>query len=328
MRKNNRTRSGLTSDTESPTNPWDTYWKGTRQSSTYKEGETESHVLTRQWREGFEGLEYQAVRMLDIASGYGIVAQMATSAFGDRPHEITCIDISEAALDAIKGKIPSVKTQACDASKLPFEDSSFNLITSQFGIEYAGEKAFLEACRVLEPEGTLMVIAHLAGGGIHKECEANYAAIKQFRESQFIDRSLDLLETKMKRGSPQEDIDLAFECAKPSIKTTADLIKKYGRGIAGGTLDKIFTDVARISRNSQNYDPKEVLGWLDLMRIELEAYSGRMESMCRAAIDDCQAAKLESALSGSGIQLKRFVKLPFADSGENCAWLILGKKVA
>ncbi|MBN8430629.1 methyltransferase domain-containing protein [Microbulbifer salipaludis] len=327
MKKPIQTDSSVSPDTTPSANPWETYWKGTRQCSTYKEGETDSHILTREWKQCFNELAYPTVRMLDIASGYGIVARMATTAFFSRPHEITCVDISESALRAIADKLPSVTTRVCDASRLPFEDCSFNLITSQFGIEYAGEEAFSEAYRVLEPNGTFMVIAHLDGGGIHKECEANYAALEQFRETLFISRSIHLLETKMKRESTQAEIDVALEKAKPAIKATAELIKKYGRNVAGGTLDKIFNDVARISRNAQNFAPEEVFKWLKLMEVEMQAYSQRMKSMCTAAIDDHVADKIKSTAKSKGIIVNKFEKLPFSKGGKNCAWLIHGTKV-
>lgn len=50
-----------------------------------------------------------------------------------------------------------------DAHALPFGDGSFDLVVSQFGLEYCGPAAWAEAVRVLAPGGRLLMVCHHAG---------------------------------------------------------------------------------------------------------------------------------------------------------------------
>lgn len=305
---------------------WDTYWKGTELSSTYEEGETSNHILTETWKKVLSTVEPKAIKMLDIASGRGIVASLAADTFPKIRKSITCIDISEVALKQLKKKLPGVQTRVCRADQLPFEDSSFDLVTSQFGIEYAGLKAFGEACRVMRPNGQLAAVTHFRNGGIFEECEANYRATQQFLNSKFIPLAYNMLKEKMAypTTAPAEIGQRLIENMKPAITQAVAIINHYGRNIAGGTIDRIFTDIARISRNSRNYDRDEVLNWLLSMEQEMEAYSMRMESMCSSSLSRNDINQIEGLFNSYSVKLLNAEPIIFSDSGPNCAWLIHG----
>ncbi|MEW5250189.1 class I SAM-dependent methyltransferase [Microbulbifer discodermiae] len=307
-------------------NAWDTYWEGTKQASTYKGGETESHILMQKWNVIFTSIANQHTHMLDIASGYGILASLAYKSLEPRNTSITCVDISKSALEAIEKKVPHVNTKVCDAAQLPFDDASFTLITSQFGIEYAGLNAFREAGRVLQPGGLIAFVSHLTDGGIHKECNANRAAVEDFIGTDFLNLTHNLLETKMTPGFSQLDIKTRMECLKPAIEATVDIVKKYGRNVAGGSIDKVFMDAAKISRSSENFDKAEVLSWLRKMESELIAYSERMRSMCEASLDQTDIQHIKNILLENNIHVNTVEKLPFVEGGENCAWLITAQR--
>ena len=95
-------------------------------------------------------------RLLDIASGGGSVLRvlrersMATALTG-----IDAADVGPAAaLVGVKGGV--------DAHSLPFAEASFDVVTSQFGIEYCQARAWTEAVRVLRPGGQVQFICHHA----------------------------------------------------------------------------------------------------------------------------------------------------------------------
>ncbi|MBC5816525.1 MAG: class I SAM-dependent methyltransferase [Candidatus Eremiobacteraeota bacterium] len=102
-------------------------------------------------------------RMLDVASGPGTVARMATELVGPFGH-VTAEDISEE-MDAVKlsmpGKrnTPPVEYDATDSQKLPFEDFEFDLVICQQGLQFFPDKqaALAEMHRVLKPAGRLAV---------------------------------------------------------------------------------------------------------------------------------------------------------------------------
>ncbi len=66
----------------------------------------------------------------------------------------------------MRQRIPGVTTMACPADDLPYADGPFNAVCSQFGVEYAGTKAFEEAAHVLAPNGRLLILCHYSNGYI------------------------------------------------------------------------------------------------------------------------------------------------------------------
>jgi SAM-dependent methyltransferase len=73
----------------------------------------------------------------------------------------TCTDISPGMLETLEGNAQQlgleVETAACDASALPFEDESFDLVLGHAVLHHLPDldRAFAELYRVLAPGGTL-----------------------------------------------------------------------------------------------------------------------------------------------------------------------------
>ena len=94
-------------------------------------------------------------RILETAAGTGIV----TAALARRlpEAEIIATDLNQAMLDVAAGRTNSdkVRFQAVDAQSLPFEDSSFDSVVTQFGAMFFPDRilAYREARRVLRPGG-------------------------------------------------------------------------------------------------------------------------------------------------------------------------------
>lgn len=95
-----------------------------------------------------------ASSLLDIATGRGIVLDHALAA-GAPADALVGVDLAD-----IGAAPPGVTIRTgVDAAALPFADASFDRVTSQFGIEYAGWLSALpEAARVTRR--SLMLLAH------------------------------------------------------------------------------------------------------------------------------------------------------------------------
>jgi SAM-dependent methyltransferase len=111
------------------------------------------NALIGTWNRFF-GSRSAGVRVLDVASGGGSVLKILLESVKD-PVGIG-IDAAEvgtaAAALGVRGGI--------DAHALPFADASFEIVTSQFGLEYCGCAAWAEAARVLVPGGQILLICH------------------------------------------------------------------------------------------------------------------------------------------------------------------------
>lgn len=97
-------------------------------------------------------------KILDICTGTGDLAYFMNKINPDC--EITGIDFSEKMLEIAKKKNRKNKNTfiLTDCTNLPFEDASFDVVTTGFGLRNVEDfdKAIFEIKRVLKPSGTLL----------------------------------------------------------------------------------------------------------------------------------------------------------------------------
>jgi demethylmenaquinone methyltransferase/2-methoxy-6-polyprenyl-1,4-benzoquinol methylase len=96
------------------------------------------------------------MKLLDLASGTGVVARAATEVTGD-PRSIVGMDASLGML--LSGRTQSSKVQS-PAESLPLRDASFDRITIGFALRHFADlgAVFSECRRVLKPGGKLLVL--------------------------------------------------------------------------------------------------------------------------------------------------------------------------
>ncbi|MDP3151911.1 MAG: methyltransferase domain-containing protein [Archangium sp.] len=96
-------------------------------------------------------------RVLELAAGTGVVTRRLASAI---TAPIIATDLNPGMLEraAAVGTSRPVEWRQADAMKLPFDDSSFDLVLCQFGAMFFPDKgkAFAETRRVLRPGGTFL----------------------------------------------------------------------------------------------------------------------------------------------------------------------------
>ncbi len=95
------------------------------------------------------------MKILDLASGTGEPAITLASRVGSEGH-VTALDLSPELLEVCDQRarergLTNFSTKQADAHQLPFPDSSFDLVTSRFGVMFFRSEALQEARRVLKP---------------------------------------------------------------------------------------------------------------------------------------------------------------------------------
>lgn len=99
-------------------------------------------------------------RILDVATGTGKQAYV----FAKKGYDVTGIDLSEDMLKVAIGqnKYENVKFEIADATRLPFEDNSFDVSCVSFALHdmilSIREKALRELVRVTKAEGTIIIV--------------------------------------------------------------------------------------------------------------------------------------------------------------------------
>ena len=132
---------------------WDDYWRSGTDNAAYVMADQQRRCLESFWKQQFDSsLNNKPIkRFLDIGCGNGIVTRQLYDFIQQNEMsdlQICSLDYSQSAIKYLTKKIPSVKGISADAKSLPFASNQFDMVVSQFGIEYAGLNAF-EAYRIL-----------------------------------------------------------------------------------------------------------------------------------------------------------------------------------
>ncbi len=315
------------SDSSQVTHSWDTYWHGTGDAGAYSSGGVSHPAIQAFWDEFFQTVKrnYTSPAMIDIASGNGAVVERAMAVFGDENIVITCLDVSEAAITNIRNRFPQVHGLVSDAQSIPLDQGGFDVVTSQFGVEYAGTEAIEEAARQLAPGGRLALLLHNQTSSIHQECVASLDAIVRLRDSRFIPYSKQMLDAGFKavRGADRAPYEAAAKQLAPALQALEAIMTEHGQNVAGDTISRLYSDVDRIHRGMQRFDPAEVLEWLQRMDGEMDAYAGRMSSMSHCAIDSEAFEGICAGLRGQKYMINRAEPLLIPGSELPLAWVLM-----
>ena len=268
---------------------WDAYWRGTGDTGAYWSGGVSHPAILAFWDEFFRIVnhDYGAPRIVDIASGNGAVVERALAVLGRERPDFTCLDVSDAAIRNIQSRFPDVRGVVADARSIPLNSGGFDIVTSQFGVEYAGVKAIDEAARLVAAGGQLALLLHGQESSIHKECEESLDAIIRLKKSKFIPYATRMFEAGFEacRGADRAPYEAAATQLAPAVTALESIMAQYGQHVAGDTIARLYSGVDRMHRAMQRYEPAEVLDWLNRMDGELDAFEGRMSSMCESAVD-------------------------------------------
>lgn len=311
------------------TRGWGTYWQGARDSDAYTSGGVSHPAVATFWDEALAAVlpRYERARILDIATGSGAVIESLSRHADKQNFDITCLDISDAAIDGVRSRFPDVTGIVADARDIPLDSGGFDLVTSQFGIEYAGIRAFDEAARLLDNGGTLLLLVHIRPGLIYEECAAARTAVERTRACHFVPLAIRFFEAGFAavRGADRTAYDRAGTEFNPAIQEVGAIITEYGEHVAGDTIMRLYSDIQRIHTRIQHYDPNEVLTWLKSMRTELAQYEERMASMCDSAFDKHRVEEASRRLRERGLDVAE--ARPLQPGGAPLAWIVEATRV-
>jgi hypothetical protein len=166
---------------------------------------------------------------------------------------------------------------------------------------------------------------HNLAGSIHQESAASLDAISRLRDVRFIPLAIDMFRAGFAavRGADRAPYDAAAQSLQPAVDVADQIIAERGEEVAGGSIAQLYSDVARVHGKLPNYDPDEVLGWLERLDNELNDYANRMEAMKAAAMDEAEFRHVCRGLLDAGFSLE--VAAPLLASGDErpLGWVLL-----
>ncbi|MDJ0908865.1 MAG: class I SAM-dependent methyltransferase [Woeseiaceae bacterium] len=299
---------------------WSDYWEkdGDAGGEVFVSAQGGRHpALAEYWQAVFADLA-KGASVLDVASGAGSIFAHLDAEHG---FELHATDIAPEALAALSERIPGVTTAVSGADELPYEDASFDLVVSQYGIEYAGRDAFAEAARLVKPGGRLAALVHIEDGYVDSNNKAQLDEATTVREIDFIGRAIDLTNRAFSGNRAlMEKTEQAFV---PLITRMSEAIQRCPRGIHVYLL----AGFKKLYENRQQYRKTDIVEWLEQMNGELSKTLDRLARMRAAAMSADDMAAIEASVSSAG--LTGVSAVPFETEGNDrpIAWSLTAKRL-
>jgi SAM-dependent methyltransferase len=266
-----------------------------------------------------------ALLFLDLACGAGVVTDIAISVFvAPLPKELSLfgVDYSSSAAHQFSSKFQASGAVAngvvADALALPFRSASIDVAFSQFGLEYAGVGAVMNAGRLIAPKGKIMCLTHCRNGAIEVECRENFRLADMILASEVfgcgrrIFAEPEDLQAPQKLGKTLQDLHAAANASPASA----------GKRL----LMRLGSDLNRLAARRTAFDPREALGWLDANAAEISMYRDRMQSMIGAALDAAQIGDVVECWKAEGLKVEEPLAVTMDGVSEPSAWRLSARR--
>lgn len=317
-------------ETHETNSGWDSYWQGAGAAAAYSADGSVHPSIAGFWSEFFRSSQalFDTPRVVDLASGNGALVQAALDGLGQDSAEVSCVDTSEKAIDSIRERYPAVTAIVGDAADTGLPSGAFDIVTSQFGVEYAGRNAIDEAVRLLADNGRLALLLHHTASPIHQDCEAGLDAVTRVRDSRFVSLATDFLGAGFDavRGADRAPYEQAATELNPAIRAVESVVEDHGPDVAGGVIAHLYDTVKRMHQRIQNYEPAEALDWLRGMDRQLEDYLARMSTMRAAALDEGGFDEICETVTRSGCTIVESGPLFAPGEQRPLAWALLASR--
>ncbi|MEM8981689.1 MAG: class I SAM-dependent methyltransferase [Pseudomonadota bacterium] len=297
---------------------WSQYWsEESPQGEVFVDASGEKHpALDEFWQTELRSRSAND-RLLDIAAGAGsIIAALDL----DRFASVHACDLSEPAMQRLAARFPTVKTAVCDATGLPYDDGAFDIVVSQYGIEYAGLDAFSEAARVLAPGGHIVTLSHYRGGSIDNVHERQLQAVDVLSEHRFIDKATELVSAAF--TDDRGRFDRAAEDFIPSERAVAATVKEQPHGVHV----HLHGGFRQLYAKRRQYDLSDITQWLAAMRDDVSKSIERLNAIRSVALDEISLATVRDNIIRSGLQWQQPTPFFGSDPKLPAAWVIRAHK--
>lgn len=310
---------------------WSSYWDDSAATPGAVRGDGMQAALDQFWRETLRSgwlVEGRSLH-LDMACGSGGVTRASIAAaqsISSVPRHFACMDYSSAAVSqalSVNGR-ETVMGLVADATATGLASASFDLVTSQFGLEYAGPGAFHEAWRLLAPGGQLIILSHIEGGPIARECAETLDPLERMSGSAILLRLLDVIQTlegdqlDLRQSNRSADIAaLIADCAG-----LFDVTRQSAPSAGGEFVLRLLNDLSQLLKRLPSYQRTDVVHWIEHQNRELDAYRARMSSMLDAALSEVSVRQFIESLDPVPVDQPGVEPWTIDGEREACAWLL------
>jgi len=312
---------------------WDAHWRHASNDSACDNAGIAGPALAEHWSLQLSAFAKAGKlgRVLDIGCGSGVLSLriQQSAAAAQSEASLYGIDISLSALQQYRNRIAAGITCCTDGRRLPFLHGSFDLVVSQFGVEYGGRDALHAAADMVASGGKLALACHIAGGALQLECERNLRAIETISKSSLLRAASTVFNWSGPRagtapGDPGfREADHALASA---VRITEDILRVYGREVAGGTIWRLYSDLAHMYPKLAQYDAMDLQQWCSQMESETLLYAERLRLMISAAVDAETRDSYLSYLASSGFMINQNLLKATDSASLPFAWILVAER--
>jgi hypothetical protein len=305
---------------------WSQFWRSA--GSSLASEAVRLPVLHKLWAEILIKIPPPAdgAPLLELAAGSGSVSRHISKISHLAASTQLALDASVEALSELRcGEI----AVAGDLHGLPFIQRSMHLITSQFGVEYAGLDGFASAFDCVSAGGYFAFVIHLSDGVIHEECVENSRLIGHFLESSFLPVAQGLINTST-GAQLSPDHHQKAQMFRQTLSGVEQLLISATDGQAKDTLLQVYNAVADMVEAPRHYEAAVVDGWFSKTHAELAGYAQRMDQMCRSALSQQDRTAVTQLAEMRGFDITRHGIVYDDEDGLRpapVAWHIVARRV-
>lgn len=302
---------------------WQRYWQSDRVAACMPDNPAASAAIERYWKEEFSRLSPNA-RVLDIATGNGVLLLWAAQSAFDRGITLQLTGIDAAQIDPLRfvtSEQESLRNVVFHggvaAEGLPFEDAAFDVVVSQFGLEYSDLNASLaEVSRVLAPGGCMRWLAHGASSAVVAESAERVGQMDFLlaRDGPFA--AMAFFSTALLQGR-------RIVKARDRLQASLDVSRAYCLDNPPSELvQQICSSFLHMATENQRYHPEDIAALVEENREKMRFYRRRLRDLLAAQLTPEREALLREHFSAPGWQ--GFVLFPLvdADSGNHLGSVI------
>ncbi|GEM_PF-1746993 len=312
---------------------WTNYWKSNSTDSCRDGIKAELSELDNFWAETSAMIK-ENNRILDLCTGKGDVIKQLIKYQSSEDKKVlghfTGVDLSDIDKTTVEDQFEKYKANVdfrygINISELPFEAGVFDLITSQFGVEYAlGGAVLKEVCRVMDQTGAARFAVH------HKESALVTVAKEEIKHIDLLlakDGYFDSVNTLIPIFSKLRNPANAKKINKDNNATRArerfnNESQKVVKQAENSSVPDLLQNSLRFSRHI--FDLAKIKGRsvakneYSRYKNELNLSKERLLELITAAMDEADVKKLEEDMLTYGKQITK--KEELKNDGKIVAW--------
>jgi len=311
---------------------WSSFWQqGFITTFGRSKPDNYSGVIRAFWKEKFLELPTGS-RILDVATGNGAVATFAASVSTEKDREFSIAATDAAEINpnvkiddvtkSLREQVIFHSNEPCESQ--PFDDDSFDFISSQFGFEYGDiDTTMPEMRRILVPGGRFVAISHHIDSRLVKAAKAELEVYRHALDE------LNIFGTVRKYfgalgevGSSRKELSKALERAAPLSLKVNDCMNTFREEHPDDECaGEIVAAVGYLARGAAQTAKAERLGAVDAAQVNYRMAQARLKDMVDAALNPQDIDTLTERAKSAGFTSMTCLRL-FVEDGSLAGWQI------